>query len=68
MEYKEKESAEKAVEESSDQGKAQIMGQKLTINYKISKIKVLEDRDCWFCLDNPNVIPSFITKLTPFYR
>lgn len=52
IEYKDKESAEKAVEDS---GRANILGHKLTINYKISKIKVTEDRDCWFCLDNPNV-------------
>lgn len=60
VEYKDKESAAKAVEDS---GRANLMGNRLTINYKISKIKVLEDRDCWFCLDNPKVkdiITNFI--------
>lgn len=52
VEYKDKENAQAAVEES---GRANIMGHKLTINYKISRTKVLVDRDCWFCLDNPNV-------------
>lgn len=52
MEYEDKESAEKAVDDS---GRANILGRKLTINYKVSKVKVLEDRDCWFCIDNPNV-------------
>ena len=52
MEYTNKDSAEKAVEDS---GRANILGRKLTINYKMSKVKVLVDRDCWFCIDNPNV-------------
>ena len=56
MEYEDKESAEKAVDDS---GKANVMGRRLTINYKMSRQKVLEDRDCWFCYNNPNVIIFF---------
>jgi hypothetical protein len=52
VEYEDKESAERAIEES---GRANILGRKLTINYKMSKVKEVEDRDCWFCYDNPNV-------------
>lgn len=52
MEFETKESAEQAVDES---GRANILGRKLIINYKMSKVKVVEDKDCWFCYDNPNV-------------
>jgi RNA recognition motif-containing protein len=55
VEYKAKESADRAVEDS---GRANLMGNRLTINYKVSKVKVVEDRDCWFCLENPNVMQS----------
>ncbi|TNV85145.1 hypothetical protein FGO68_gene10308 [Halteria grandinella] len=65
VEYKERESAERAVEES---GRANLMGNRLTINYKISKIKVVEDRDCWFCLDNPKIERHLIFQQRPnFY-
>jgi RNA recognition motif-containing protein len=60
VEYKTKESAEKAVEDS---GRANLLGNRLTINYKISKVKVLEDRDCWFCIDNPKVITNVLLFL-----
>ena len=56
VEYADSESAEKAVEES---GRANILGRKLTINFKMTRVKVLEDRDCWFCYDNPNVHFTF---------
>ena len=53
VEYEDKESAEKAVDES---GRANILGRKLTINYKMTKPKApQEDRDCWFCYNNPNI-------------
>ena len=52
VEYKDAESAANAVEDS---GRANILGHRLTINYKVTKVKVLVDRDCWFCIDNPNV-------------
>ena len=52
VEYKTAEDAEKAI---MDSGRANIMGRKLQINYKISKVKVLEDHDCWFCIDNPKI-------------
>lgn len=52
MEFETKESAELAVEDS---GRANVLGRKLVINYKMSKAKVVQDRDCWFCYDNPNV-------------
>ena len=38
------------------------MGRKLQINYKISRVKVLEDRDCWFCVDNPKIEKNLIIK------
>jgi len=52
VEYKTKEAAEMAVEDS---GRANLMGRRLTINYKMSRIKQVIDRDCWFCSDNPNI-------------
>mmetsp|Transcript_41033 Transcript_41033/g.39548 ORF Transcript_41033/g.39548 Transcript_41033/m.39548 type:complete len:173 (+) Transcript_41033:149-667(+) len=52
VEYHELESAQKAVEET---GRANVLGRKLVMNYKIATKKVLEDRDCWFCFDNPNI-------------
>ena len=52
VEYKTAEDAGKAI---MDSGRANIMGRKLQINYKISKVKVLEDHDCWFCIDNPKI-------------
>lgn len=58
VEYKDAESASKAVEDS---GRANILGHRLTINYKVSKVKLLVDRDCWFCIDNPNVRCTTIT-------
>ena len=53
VEFEEKESAQRAVEES---GRANILGRKLIMNFKMRKVKVAEDKDCWFCYDNPNVI------------
>ena len=53
VEYENPESAEQAVEDS---GRANVLGRKLTINYKMTRVKVLEDKDCWFCYNNPNVI------------
>jgi diadenosine tetraphosphate (Ap4A) HIT family hydrolase len=38
------------------------MGRKLQINYKISRMKVLEDRDCWFCIENPKIEKNLIIK------
>eukprot|EP00347_Sterkiella_histriomuscorum_P005571 403356100 len=52
VEYETKESAEAAVNES---GRANILGRKLIMNHKMSKVKVVEDKDCWFCFDNPNI-------------
>lgn len=52
VEYEDKGSAERAIEDS---GRANILGRKLTINYKMSRVKEVEDRDCWFCYDNPRV-------------
>jgi RNA recognition motif-containing protein len=59
VEYKTPEDAEKAI---MDSGRANIMGRKLQINYKISRVKVLEDRDCWFCIDNPKIEKHLIIK------
>jgi hypothetical protein len=59
VEYENKDSAEKAVDDS---GRANILGRKLTINYRMKKIKVLEDKDCWFCYDNPKVIIILLTN------
>lgn len=53
VEFETKEAAEKAVE---DTGRANVLGRKLTINYKVTKTKILEDKDCWFCFNNPNVM------------
>lgn len=52
MEFETEESAEKAVEDS---GRANVLGRKLTINHKMRRVKVEEDKDCWFCFNNPNV-------------
>jgi hypothetical protein len=52
VEYKTSEAAQLAVEDS---GRANLMGRRLTINYKISRVKQVVDRDCWFCSDNPNI-------------
>lgn len=52
VEYEDAESAEKAAEDS---GRANILGRKLIINHRMSRQKVQEDKDCWFCIDNPNV-------------
>lgn len=60
VEYANPEAALKAIEDS---GRANIMGRKLQINYKISKVKVVEDRDCWFCIDNPKIEKHLIIKL-----
>jgi RNA recognition motif-containing protein len=59
VEYATPEAALKAIEDS---GRANIMGRKLQINYKISKVKVVEDRDCWFCIDNPKIEKHLIIK------
>jgi hypothetical protein len=59
VEYANPEAALKAIEDS---GRANIMGRKLQINYKISKVKVVEDRDCWFCIDNPKIEKHLIIK------
>ena len=59
VEYANSEAALKAIEDS---GRANIMGRKLQINYKISKVKVVEDRDCWFCIDNPKIEKHLIIK------
>ena len=53
VEFEDHESAEKAVDDS---GRANVLGRKLIINYRVAKTaKVLEDKDCWFCFDNPTV-------------
>ena len=58
VEYKDKEHADAAVAES---GRANLMGRRLTINYKMSKVKAVQvDRDCWFCLANPNVSIAYV--------
>jgi len=59
VEYANAEAALKAIEDS---GRANIMGRKLQINYQISKVKVVEDRDCWFCIDNPKIEKHLIIK------
>ena len=55
VEYETVEMATKAVEDS---GRATVLGRKLNINFKSSanKRRENEDKDCWFCFDNPNVI------------
>ena len=60
MEFEEKESAERAVD---DTGKANVLGRKLIMNYKMKRNKVLVDKECWFCYNNPNVFLFFFESI-----
>lgn len=58
VEFELADSATQAVEDS---GRANVLGRKLTMNFKMTKKAntnssgALEDKDCWFCFENPNV-------------
>lgn len=59
VEFELADSATQAVEDS---GRANVLGRKLTMNFKMTKKansnnagNALEDKDCWFCFENPNV-------------
>lgn len=65
VEFETKESAEAAVNES---GRANVLGRKLIMNFKMSKVKVVEDKDCWFCFENPNIEKHMIfAETSGFY-
>ena len=46
-----------------------IQGRLLRINFKMKRVKVQEDKDCWFCFENPSIDRDLIvwSESTNFY-
>jgi diadenosine tetraphosphate (Ap4A) HIT family hydrolase len=46
-----------------------LEGRLLKINFKMKRVKVQEDKDCWFCFDNPTIDRDLIidSSFTYFY-
>ena len=36
-------------------GEVALQGRLLKINFKMKRVKVQEDKDCWFCFDNESI-------------
>ena len=40
-----------------------LQGRQLKINFKMKRVKVQEDKDCWFCYDNPSIERDLIVRI-----